>query len=480
MRRWLEAGNVEFLQERAVFFTVFVFVEKSVAALRTILPTTSRIDFLEAVVKGQHSTSSRTIQRIKWRLLPFLGLLYIVSFLDRVNISYAKLTMNADLGFGDSVYALGAGIFFIGYFLFEVPSNLILAKVGARRWIARIMVTWGLISAGTAYVTGPTSFLWLRFLLGVAEAGFFPGILLYLTYWFPAAERARVVGLFMVAIPVSGLIGSPMSSELLGLDGWFGLHGWQWLLIIEGLPAVLLGFVCLALLPDGPNDVKWLSAEERDWLTSTLATEQAAVAQQGHHSLRAAFTHPLVWIFAVVYFGIIVGLYGFGFWLPTLINNFGVGLTNIGWIAAIPFGCGAAFMIWWGQRSDLKGERIWHFIVPATMGFAGFAGVGLTDSNAVQLIWLCVAAMGIYASMPVFWTLPTMYLAGTGAAAGIALINSIGNLAGYVGPQMIAWLNPSGRDFGPALLSLGVAMLASAAILGATHLRAFPRAGRIL
>ena len=420
-------------------------------------------------MQGQQSVSTETLQRIKWRLLPFLGLLYIVSFLDRVNISFAKLTMNADLGFGDAVYALGAGIFFIGYFLFEVPSNLILARVGARRWIARIMVTWGLLSAGTAFITGPTSFIWLRFALGVAEAGFFPGILLYLTYWFPAAERARVVGLFMIAIPISGLIGSPLSSELLGLDGWHGLHGWQWMLILEGLPAVVLGIVCLSFLPDGPQHVKWLTPAERNSLLATLDKERALVEKQGHHSLRAAFAHPLMWVLALVYFGIITGLYGFGFWLPTLISNFDVELTDIGWIAALPYACGAMFMVWWSRRSDLKEERVMHFILPAVMGFIGFGVTSLVDPLSVQLLCLCVAAMGIYAAMPVFWTFPSMYLAGTGAAAGIALINSFGNLAGYLGPQMVAWLTSDSGDFGPALLSLGIAMLISGIVLATTR-----------
>lgn len=420
-------------------------------------------------MQGQPSLSDRTLNRIKWRLLPFLGLLYIVSFLDRVNISFAKLTMNADLGFGDSVYALGAGIFFIGYFLFEVPSNLILTKVGARRWIARIMVTWGLLSAGTAFVTGPTSFIWLRFLLGVAEAGFFPGILLYLTYWFPASERARVVGLFMIAIPISGLIGSPLSSELLALDGWHGLHGWQWMLILEGLPAVVLGFACWLLLPDSPQQVKWLTPEERAALAAVLEKERSAVERKGHHSMRAAFAHPLVWVLALVYFGIITGLYGFGFWLPTLISDFGVELMRIGWIAALPYACGAAFMIWWSRHSDLKNERVGHFILPAVMGFLGFTVASQVTSPSVQMLCLCIAAMGIYAAMPVFWTFPNMYLAGTGAAAGIALINSCGNLAGYLGPQMVSWLTGDSGNFGPALFSLGIAMLLSGVVLAITR-----------
>lgn len=413
--------------------------------------------------------ATRTLHRIRWRLLPFLGLLYVVSFLDRVNISFAKLTMNADLGFSEATYALAAGIFFLGYFLFEVPSNLLLAKFGARRWIARIMITWGLVSAATAFVTTASSLIWLRFILGVAEAGFFPGILLYLTYWFPAGERARVVGLFMVAIPVCGLIGSPLSTALLGLDGMWGLKGWQHLFLLEGLPAVLLGISCLWLLPDGPSDVKWLRADEREWLTTTLARERAAVEKLGHGSVSAAFKHPLVWVLALVYFGIILGLYGFGFWLPTLVRNFGVELTSIGWIAAIPFACGAVFMVSWSRHSDASQERIWHFTFAAVLGFVGFSAASQADSSVLQMICLCAAAMGIYGAMPIFWTLPTMYLSGAAAAAGIALVNSIGNLAGYFGPQVVAWITGDSQNFGPALLALGAAMLMSALVLAPTR-----------
>lgn len=425
--------------------------------------TTETPEQRDAAMDGQGS--SELFRRMRWRLLPFLVVLYIVSFLDRVNVSFAKLTMNADLGFDDSLYALGAGIFFIGYFLFEVPSNLIMTKTGARRWIARIMITWGLISAGTAFVTDASSFLWLRFALGVAEAGFFPGILLYLTHWFPAAERARVVGLFMVAVPICGLIGSPLSSELMKLDGWLGLHGWQWLFVIEGLPATFLGIACLALLPDGPDQAKWLTVQERSWLAGVLAAERADVERQGHSSLRAAFTQPFVWALAFIYFGIVLGLYGLGFWLPTLVSGFGIDLTQVGWLTALPFGCSAAFMVWWSRRSDAKQERIWHAAVSVVIGFAGFAAASQAESNAAQLLCLCFAAMGIYGAIPIFWTLPNLCLTGAAAAAGIAVINSIGNLAGYLGPQIVAWLTGEDGDFSAALLSLGGAMLLSAGAL---------------
>lgn len=402
--------------------------------------------------------AARTLSRIRWRLLPFLGLLYVVSYLDRVNVSFAKLTMNQAIGLDDAMYAFGAGIFFIGYFLFEVPSNLILERVGARRWIARIMVTWGLISAGTALITGPNGFYAMRFLLGVAEAGFFPGILLYLTYWFPATERARVVGLFMVALPVSGLIGSPLSAELMRLSA-LGLDGWQWMLILEGLPAVVLGISCLWLLPDTPGDARWLPDDERAWLTATLQAERTSVAKAGHATLAAALTQPRVWALAIAYFGIVLALYGSNFWLPSLISAHGVDLRYTGWITALPFLCGAPFMVWWGRRSDRHGERVGHLLAVSALGFAGFAAASQLDSLAMQIVCLCVALMGVYGAFPVFWTLPTAFLTGTGAAAGIALINSLGNLAGYVGPQVVNWLMQGSGNFSSALFALGLAML---------------------
>jgi MFS transporter, ACS family, tartrate transporter len=406
----------------------------------------------------------RALSRIRWRLLPFLGLLYIVSFLDRVNVSFAKLTMSESIGLDDAAYAFGAGIFFLGYFLFEIPSNLILQRVGARRWIARIMISWGIVSAATAFVTGPTSFVALRLLLGIAEAGFFPGILLYLTYWFPAAERAKVVGLFMIAIPLAGLIGSPLSSELMQIEG-LGLQGWQWMLLVEGLPAVVLGVVCLVLLPDAPNAARWLEPREREWLETTLAAERAAVASAGHASVRAALGHPRVWALALAYFGLVLALYGFNFWLPTLIAGFGVELRYTGWIAALPFLCGAPFMVFWARNSDRTRERVRHLIVPCALGFVGFAAASQAHSLPIQLLCLCIATMGVYGALPIFWTLPTAFLAGSAAAAGIALINSLGNLSGYLGPQIVSWLTQGSGDFGPALLALGVSMLVPAAVV---------------
>ena len=415
--------------------------------------------------EGRAPDANATLARLRVRLLPLLILLFVVSYLDRVNVSFAKLTMNAAIGIDDSVYAFAAGIFFIGYFLFEVPSNLILEKVGARRWIARIMVTWGLVSGATAFVTGANSFIAMRLLLGIAEAGFFPGIVLYLTYWFPQTERARVVGLFMVALPLTGLIGSPLSSELLGLDGMLGLQGWQWLLLLEALPAIVLGFVCLAVLPDGPAQARWLRPEEREWLSTTLALERDAIARTGHASLRSALQSPRVWALALAYFGIVLAVYGLNFWLPTLIHEFGVKLTQVGWITALPFACGAPFMLWWGRRSDRKSERVRHLVGASLLACVGFAGASLSASLVPQLLFLCVAAMGVYGSLPIFWTFPTAILASTAAAAGIAFINCVGNLGGYFGPQIVGTVTRLSGGFGPALAVLGLEMLVPAAVV---------------
>jgi nitrate/nitrite transporter NarK len=281
----------------------------------------------------------------------------------------------------------------------------------------------------------------------------------------------------MVALPLSGLIGSPLSGELMGLTG-FGLEGWQWMLLLEGLPAVLLGFVCLAYLPDRPADAKWLEPDEREWLTASLTAERSAVARDGHTTLRAALLQPRVWALALAYFGIVLAFYGFNFWLPSLISAHGVGLRYTGWIAALPFLCGAPFMVWWGRRSDRKDERVLHLIVVAVLGFAGFAAASAVESLPLQILCLCLALMGVYGSFPVFWTLPTAFLTGTAAAAGIALINSLGNLAGYVGPQVVAWLTRGSGDFGPALFALGLSMLTPAFVVLALRSKRLPSVRR--
>jgi ACS family tartrate transporter-like MFS transporter len=405
-----------------------------------------------------------TISRVTRRLVPFLILCYFVAYLDRVNVGFAALTMNKELGISPTLYAWGAGIFFIGYFLFEVPSNIILEKAGARRWIARIMISWGILSSLMAVVWNGPSFLTLRFLLGVAEAGFFPGIILYLTYWFPSEHRGRIVGAFMVAIPVSSVIGAPVSGYLLGLDGILGLAGWQWLFILEGVPSVLIGFVVLFYLTDRPQAAAWLAPAEREWLGQRLELERRQREEIQHFTLGEALKHPRVVGLSLVYFGVVAALYGLGFWLPQIVKGFGLSNIETGFVTAIPYLFGAIAMVIWGKSSDRTGERKWHVAGAALLGAVGLGASAYFSSPLLTIVALCVSALGIFSALPVFWTLPTAMLTGTAAAGGIALINSIGNLAGFAGPYLIGWIKESTGEFSWALLALAVAPLISAAI----------------
>jgi ACS family tartrate transporter-like MFS transporter len=394
------------------------------------------------------------LRKVAWRLIPFMTLLYFVAFLDRVNVGFAALTMNADLGLTPQMFGFASGIFFIGYVLFEVPSNIIMEKVGARIWIARIMITWGLLSAGTAFVSTPTSLYVLRFLLGVAEAGFFPGMILYLTYWFPAAFRARILSAFMIALPVSNAIGSPVSTALLSFEAR-GLHGWQWMFLLEGIPAVLCGVAVLAFLRDGPAKAAWLTDEERSWLQSELAAERAAHGTVVHSSL-ASLREPRVWFFGLIYFGMLVGMYGFGFWLPQIVKAFG-NLTNfqVGFATAVPYVAAALTMYFWGKHSDRTRERTWHIALPAFVGAVGLAlSAYLSGTPALALAALTLSAMGCYAALPIFWTLPTSMLTAGAAAAGIALVNSIGNTGGFLGPTLVGYVTDATGSYSAALWTL--------------------------
>ncbi len=377
-------------------------------------------------------------KKIATRLIPFMMLLYLIAFLARVNISFAALTMNADLGFSPTVYGWGAGIFFIGYFLFEVPSNLILERVGARLWIFRIMVTWGLISAAMAFVQGPVSFFALRFLLGVAEAGFLPGMILYLTTWFPQARLARFVGLFMMAVPLASAIGAPISSLILLSDGALGLRGWQWLFIIEGLPACVLGFAVLALLPDGPASAPWLNEQERATVSARIAEDRARHGRV-HTAFGPAMVDGRVWLLCLTYFGIVVGLYGVGLWLPQLIRGLGFSIAQVGVLTALPYLASAAAMLAWGRRSDRKGERVRHVALATLLAAAGLLAAIALPAGWGELAALGVATVGIYATLGPFWGLPPIFLTSTAAAGGIALINSVGNLGGFLGPSIVGW-----------------------------------------
>jgi MFS transporter, ACS family, tartrate transporter len=408
-------------------------------------------------------------RRLRWRLVPYLLLLYVIAWFDRVNISFAALTMNADLGFSSAVYGMGGGIFFLGYALFEVPSNLILARVGARRWIARIMVTWGLLSIAMMYVEGKWSFYALRFALGVAEAGFLPGILFYLAHWFPKAERARAVSWFMIGIPLSTVFGGPVAGMLLGLDGWHGLQGWQWLFVLEGTPAVLFGVVTLFWLPDTPRDVRWLSPAEQQHVEQRVAAEQAEVRERhsGSGSLATALAHPTVWLLALVLFACQCGSYGMTLWIPQIVKNLsGLGNLAVSFISAIPYIGATVAMLWIGASSDRSGERFLHVALPSFIGAAGFAASAFIGSPVPAMAALTVAAMGDLCTRGPFWALPPRFLAGSALAAGIALINTMGSLGGFVGSYAVGWIKElTGNFTGGMLFLAGLLVFAGAGTL---------------
>jgi ACS family tartrate transporter-like MFS transporter len=406
-----------------------------------------------------------TLAKAGWRLLPFLLLLYIIAWLDRVNVGFAALQMNEDLGFSAAVYGFGAGVFFAGYALCEVPSNLLLVRVGARLWIARIMITWGIISTAMMFVQGPLSFYVLRFLLGVAEAGFLPGILYYLSHWFPSRERARAVSWFMVAIPVSTVIGAPVSGLLLELDGMGGLAGWQWLFLLEGLPAVVLGCVVLGFLTDTPEQARWLDAREREWLTARIRTEHNAAHARHGVGLRQALFHPTVWLLGLVIFTCQSGSYGLTLWIPQIVQSLS-GLSNleVSMISALPYAAAAVGMILIGRSSDRTGERFKHVAVPSFIAAIGFSTSAFLTSPVPAMIALTVAAVGDLGTRGPFWALPTRFLAGSAAAGGIALINTLGSLGGFVGPYAVGVVREASGSFAGGLLFLA-ALLASGAVL---------------
>lgn len=405
------------------------------------------------------------LRKVRWRLIPFLFLLYIVAYLDRVNVGFAAIDMNRDLGFSAAVYGLGSGIFFLSYTLFEVPSNLILARVGVRVWIARIMFTWGIFATAMMFVNSATTFYTLRFLLGVAEAGFFPGIILYLTHWFPARERARAVGLFMTATAMAGVIGAPVSSALLQLHGFGGLQGWQWLFLIEGVPAMLLAPVVLAFMTEHPSDAKWLTAEERGWLSREMAAEHAETTN-AHVTLRAAVTNSRLWIVSLPYFCVVIAFYGVSFWLPQILQAAsGYSAAMVVLLSAIPYVAATIGLVAVGANSDRTRERHWHVAGPCLIGALGFVlTVIAPQTPAFSLATLSIAAFGIWGTLGPFWTLPTAFLRGTAAAGGIAIVNSIGNLGGFVGPIVVGWIRDATGGFSAGLLTLAAVLVLGAAI----------------
>ncbi|MFL4396099.1 MFS transporter [Acinetobacter pittii] len=380
-------------------------------------------------------------RKIAFRLMPFLMLCYFCAYLDRVNVGFAKLQMMSDLQFSEAVYGLGAGIFFIGYFLCEVPSNIVLHKVGARRWIARIMITWGILSGCFAFVQTEWQFYTLRFLLGVAEAGLAPGLLLYLTYWFPSYRRARMTVLWFIAIPISGMIGGSLSGLIMdrmsGVHGWFG---WQWMFVIEAIPTVLVGLLVLAVLKDSVQDANWLTQDEKNLVKQELAQDNQH--KEGHASVKEFIADKRLWLLAGIYFCVVMGQYAITFWLPTLIRNSGISDNwHIGLLTSLPYMCAIVVMILAGRSGDHFQERRWHLIIPMCAGAIALTFATLFASNlTLSLICLCIAASGVLTASSLFWMLPTNFLGGVSAAAGIAAVNSFANLAGFCSPYLIGWV----------------------------------------
>ena len=410
---------------------------------------------------------ARVIRRISWRILPFVMLLYFVSFLDRVNVGFAAFTMNKAIGLSPAAYGLGGGLFFIGYFLFEVPSNLILHRIGVRVWIARVMVTWGIVSACSAFVTGPHSFYALRFLLGVAEAGFFPGIILYLSHWFPLRYRAIAAAAFMAAAPISTAIGSPISGALMEIPRFAGLSNWQSLYLIEAAPAVVLGFVVLKFLTDKPEDATWLAADEREWLIERLKSEQTTAAfthEGGLTSVWRTMCDLRVLALSLIYLGTSAGLYTLGLWAPLILRQFKYSSLETGWINALPSVIAVLAMTIWARHSDQTLERTWHIVIPCAAACLGFIWAGSTHTAIGVICALVFVNVGISAAKAPLWAMASTFMSGTAAAAGIAMINSIGNLGGFIGPYMIGWIKGKTGSYTGGLYGVGATLALSAVL----------------
>ena len=405
------------------------------------------------------------MRRVAWRVLPIVSLAFFLAFLDRTNISMGALTMSGDLGFTATIFGLGASFFFVGYCLFEVPSNIALQKFGPCVWFARIMFTWGLFAVGMAFVWNDYSFYICRFLLGVAEAGFYPGLMFYFTYWFPATYRTSMIGILAAGLPLASTIGAPLGGILLQLNGVWGLMGWQWLFIIEGIPTLVLAVAIFFIMPDRPANASWLSKQERDSLESVLEHERTYLATIRNDSLSSVLLSGKTWLLGICYLLIQVGLYGVGFFLPQIIKAFG-GLSNlsVGYLAAIPSFCAVVSVIYWPHHSDRTGERVWHVASASMLGFVGLVVAAYAGSPTVSLIALCVASAGIMAAIGTFWSFPTTLLGGSSAAAGLALVNAIGGAGGFFGPNIMGWLKDATGDYRIGLLVLSSSLVVAAVI----------------
>jgi len=407
-------------------------------------------------------SDDRVFAKCAWRLIPFMVVLYVVNFLDRVNVGFAALTMNRDLGFSPAIYGFGAGLFFVGYFLCQIPANLILKRIGARRWIFVILAVWGVISVSNAAISGPGSFYTLRFLLGVAEAGFFPGMIFYLTLWFPRFYRARFTASFMTAVPLASIIGAPLSSMILEMNGASQLAGWQWLFLLEGLPACVLAFAVLKFLPDGPGDASWLSDAEKVTIAARLTAEDAT----SHHSFARALRDPRVLALCPVGLGLSFGNYGVGLWLPQIVQSMGYTNLATGFIVAVPSLAGMIAMVLWGRSSDRHGERVKHVAAAALLAAVSLALASLSGSNLAVLAALTFATIGIYSALPTFYSVPSMFLSGTAAAGGIALVNTFGTgLGGFLGPTVVGLLRQGTGSYAAGMQALALGLTLSATIL---------------
>ncbi len=406
----------------------------------------------------------RTMRKVYLRLLPFTILTYFLCYLDRINVSFAALTMNKDLGLDPASFGMAAGMFYGGYCLFEVPSNIILEKLGARLWLARIMVSWGILSGATAFCTGPWSFVVVRFLLGLAEAGLYPGIVLFLTYWFPDRHRARIVAGFTLALPLAVAAGAPVSTALLGLNGVWGLAGWKWMYLFEAMPTVLIGVAILFYVTDRPAEAKWLAAEERQWLVATIAAERRLVEARRKIGLARSFVEPKVLLLALNFFGIVTPSLGMLLFVPQIVRELGFSTMQIGWVTMALYLCGAVSMVSWGWLSDRMQERRWNLFWACMVATLGLIVAGSFVGSWWSLLGLALATTGFYGTKGAFWAMPPMLLTGTAAASGIAWINSIGNLGGFVGPSLVGWAKTLTASFAGGLYVLAAFTLMSAAI----------------
>jgi MFS family permease len=413
---------------------------------------------------GPHVTEEVLMRKVLRRIIPFIFICYVVNYLDRVNVGFAALQMNKDIGLTPSQFGFGAGLFFIGYFVCEIPSNLALQRFGGRRWIARIMVTWGLVATLTVAVGGVFGFWLARVLLGMAEAGFTPGVYLFFTYWFPGTWRARATVAFLVGIPIANMVGSPISGWLLTFEGLLGLHGWQWLFLLEGLPAILLGFACLFVLSDGPRGAGWLSTAEKDWLATRLAEEQTELAARHGARLRDAFSGR-VFVFALINFCCIVGSYGVSIWMPQIVRGFGLTYVMTGFVTALPYAAAAVFMVLWGRAAARSKHRMVYVVGALTVAAVALALSVATTTLALAMLALIVTVCGIMGFEATFWALPSTFLTGRAAAGGLALIVSIGNLGGFVGPYLVGYLRELTNSFIIALLSVAAIMLIGSVIM---------------